>query len=233
MRSGCVRAVHPGRARRPARGRPAYTQPVRSALVAVVTLASGCNLLFGLDPVTHDDGAVTDAATDDGRPPLDDADPGDATPTRDTSNAPDARSLDAGLCPVAPTGCTAFTCAGITSCYYVCEATTYENAKVQCGQRNIGCLATIDTLAENVCINSNAVPMLGMPVWFGWFQSDTNNEPLGGWQWVCGDSAYRGPGWGSVQPDNGSGPEDCGAMGTASAWTDDDCVKAYRFVCEL
>ena len=150
----------------------------------------------------------------------------------------DARQLDAlPACPAAPAGCIPFSCA-TNSCYYLCAAQTWPTANSRCIGNGLGCLATIDDLAENSCIAANALPAVG-PVWIGYVQASGSTEPAGGWGWACRTSSFTpSPPWGLPpplnEPNDSGGNEDCAAMvNVAGHWNDSACNSQFRYVCEL
>jgi hypothetical protein len=59
---------------------------------------------------------------------------------------------DAGLCPLAPDGCTAFTCPTGDRCYYLCGEREWSSASNQCPALGLGCLVTIGDQAEQDCV---------------------------------------------------------------------------------
>jgi hypothetical protein len=153
---------------------------------------------------------------------------------------PDSRSLgpilpdsatDAHPCPAAAAGCTGFRCASSSSCYYLCGAvTTWPEAQAACTTRGLGCLATIDSDAENACIDDNVMAVFPNLVWFGWRQLEDSSEPDGGWGWQCGSSSFRN--WGPSEPNDDGGDENCGALAGAR-WIDGHCDTSLRYLCEL
>lgn len=138
------------------------------------------------------------------------------------------------VCPDAPPRCVAFRCASTTSCYYVCEAKIETAARSECQVQAIGCLVTIGDADENACIAAATQATAAEPVWLGYAQPATANEPAGDWAWYCADgTSFVPPTWGMSEPNDGGGNEDCGAMGADGAWLDGDCNTRLRYVCEL
>ena len=182
-------------------------------------------------------GSDGDAATNDGAAgdavALDDAAAIDAPLIDAAVDAPIDAPIDARMCPAAPTGCTSFTCAGSSHCYYACNATSWSNAEARCASAGVGCLATIDDAVENQCIHDATLPVFPNLVWFGWRQDPGGAEPAGGWGWACGSSAFVAGNWGMFEPNNQGGNEDCGARGAGGAWIDGACNSSLRYVCEL
>lgn len=213
------------------------------ALAVLLCVASACQFRPsgdggedappGLDAAEVDgaevDGAAADGAAADGAEL-------DAAIVDAIVDAPDDAAADAAVdarsCPTAPAGCTAFTCAGSTSCYYVCNAQSWTSARDRCVSADLGCLATIDSDAENTCIAGATNPTFPNVVWFGWRQSASGQEPAGGWGWECGSSSFVAGNWGDFEPNNSGGNEDCGAMAQGGAWIDGGCGTSLRFVCE-
>jgi hypothetical protein len=134
-------------------------------------------------------------------PPVDDdaAPENDATPidARPIDGPPDAPP-DARVCPAAPAGCTRFTCATTSSCYYICSTTkrSWTSANTACASitssGSTGCLATINDQAEQNCIVTATNPMFANNnfVWFGFRQDANPTEPAGDWNWQCGASTF-------------------------------------------
>ena len=139
-----------------------------------------------------------------------------ATPATDP--APDAPT-DARVCPPAPAGCTQFRCAATDSCYWTA-------AQSYCTQVT-GCLATIESQEEQDCVAAASTPSNGSPVWIGAFQPAQTED----WQWACGSSSYAK--WGSFEPNNLSGDQDCTELMAGGYWNDDACTSTRRFVCEV
>ena len=187
----------------------------------MVLMGIGCRFTPGSPPgaVVRDasqDGALTDAAAD-------------AADARSIDAPPDAR-----VCPSAPAGCTTFTCATSSSCFYVCATKrTWTSAATACMSSAIGCIATIHGQAEQDCITAAAAPVFPDFVWFGWVQTSGSVEPGGGWHWQCGTSTYVAPNWGNGEPNNQGGNEDCGGLTTGGGWFDGNCTSQARYVCEL
>lgn len=176
------------------------------------------------------------------------APPGDDAPVIDApvADAPRdaAAPVDARICPDPPSGCATFQCAGSSSCYYICGTgpggagrRMWAGARDGCVSRGLGCLATIETDAENACIAMNITPVFPDVVWFGWVQDASGAEPAGGWGWQCGTSTYTASNWAlpvaGSEPNNGGGSEDCGAMAQGGAWIDGGCTSNLRYLCEL
>ena len=150
----------------------------------------------------------------------------------------DAPSVDARVCPAAPPTCTAFTCAGSSSCYYACGSSTigkqtWTGARTSCANAGIGCIVTINDQAEQDCIAAQTMPVFPNNVWFGLRQDASGSEPQGGWDWECGSSTYAYPEWGKAEPNDQGGMEDCGILATGGGWNDANCGGTARFVCEL
>jgi hypothetical protein len=163
----------------------------------------------------------------DGR--LDDSSPPDGPP-------PDMTTLPA--CPPAPSGCELFECAESTSCYYKCPARSWTGARDQCVTDQRGCLATINSASEDVCLFANVGPLVFPDLaWFGYRQASNQATPIAGWDWECGNSTYLAPNWGAFEPNDGNNSENnaenCAAIGADGAWIDIGCSDQKRYVCEL
>lgn len=138
-------------------------------------------------------------------------------------------------CPPAPSGCTQFTCSP-TACHYVCnDKRGWTSGRDRCVSLGLGCIATIEDSAENSCIAGATLPSFaaGTSVWFGFVQAASGTEPAGGWGWQCGSSSFVAGNWGTFEPNNSGGNEDCGLMIEGGAWIDGDCSTQARYVCEL
>jgi hypothetical protein len=167
----------------------------------------------------------------------DDGSPRDGAPDSPPDAPPDAALVP---CPRTPTGCTAFACAGSTSCYYVCgQVVQWSAANTRCMANNIGCLVTLDGDAENTCVATTTSPT-GNPIWIGYVQTDNSVEPAAGWTWACGQSTFTpSPPWGLPPPNNepndSNGDEDCVQMvNDFGHWNDARCSStAPRYVCEF
>ena len=184
----------------------------------MIVLAAGCSF----DPRT---------AT-----PTGDGAPDDTTTSGDASSdaMPDAPIDALPACPSPPSGCTAFSCGGSTSCYYECErVSSYTAARDGCSTRGLGCLASIDGAPENTCIATQVAPVFDSKlVYFGFRQDSGGAEPNGGWGWECPASGFTAGNWGSFEPNN-DGNEDCGLMIQDGAWIDGTCTASGVYVCEL
>ncbi len=148
---------------------------------------------------------------------------------------PDAPPDALPACPAAPSGCTGFTCPSSTSCYYVCsDKHSYTASRDACVASDLGCLATMNDAAENACIVAHTVPSPTFPnlLWIGYVQAAGAAEPGGGWGWQCGTSTYVAANWGSFEPNDSGGNEDCGAVNEGAAWIDAACSTQLRYACE-
>lgn len=150
--------------------------------------------------------------------------------------SPDAAPVDSDVadgartCPPAPAGCVSFHCQNSASCYYACSGTsTWYAAQSYCTQ--VGCLATIESYAEEQCIAAAMNPTKSSPVWIGAYQQDDASEPNEGWNWICGTSGYTG--WAPFEPNDLTGDQDCAELTSGGHWNDAACGYARRFVCEL
>jgi hypothetical protein len=181
----------------------------------LLILVAGCS--FNPTTTPPDDGAVDDTPRDG----TDDA-------------APDAPVDALPACPAPPSGCTLFSCAGSTSCYYECaRVSSYTEARDGCSSRALGCLTTIDSVEENACIAQQVAPVFNSKLmYFGFRQDAAAAEPAEGWGWECGTTGYTAGNWGDFEPNN-AGNEDCGLMIQDGAWIDGICGASAVYVCEL
>jgi hypothetical protein len=147
-------------------------------------------------------------------------------------DVPEAPVDAAAQCPAAPAGCTAFACAATDSCYYACSGhATWVAAQSYCTQIADGCLATITGELEQQCVVAATQPTSSDPVWIGLYQLDAAHEPGDGWQWTCGDSAWRS--WAAYEPYELVGDRDCGELAGAGGWKAEVCGYSRRFVCKV
>jgi hypothetical protein len=187
----------------------ATTAGLLTAAVLATDVLTGCQALLELDPPALRPDATIDSAPIDARVEV----------------APDAR-----VCPPAPAGCASFQCEGSESCYYACSGSaSWSAAQSYCTQ--VGCLATIETAAEQTCIAAAMAPSKSSPVWIGAYQLEDAPEPGSGWAWACGASSYTG--WASFEPNDFAGDQDCAQMISGGQWNDVACTYTRRFVCEL
>lgn len=156
----------------------------------------------------------------------------------------DARPIDAAECPAAPSGCTAFSCAASTSCYYHCTTKlSYTDATARCESAGMGCITRVDSLAEDTCLHDFAMPdfQAGTIAFIGFRQEPDQPATDAGWNWQCGDTTYLPANWGTFEPnDNDGNPpfnemnrENCAALVGDNAWLDIGCIEPRRYICEL
>lgn len=202
---------------------------MRAAFAVAAVVLAGCRFEHGAAGAQAGDALVDSDVRDDAA--MDDA----------SSDA----ALDARACPSAPANCMAFTCGSSPTCYYVCGDATagskkgWGPARDACAAIGDGaCIATIDDQAEQDCIVQKAMPSFPDAnwIWFGYHQMPGTGEPLDGWEWECGSSAFTQAPWGSgstgSEPNQG-GEEDCAAMTTDGGWFDASCGDRARYLCEL
>ena len=160
--------------------------------------------------------------------------PGDAPADAASDAMADAVPDALASCPEPPSGCTLFSCADSTSCYYECgRVSSYTAARDACSAQGLGCLATIDRVEENVCLATQVKPVFDSKLlYFGFRQDDGAAEPAAGWGWECGISTFVAGNWGDYEPNN-VGNEDCGLMIQDGAWIDGTCGASAVYVCEL
>ena len=75
-------------------------------------------------------------------------------------------------------------------------------------------------------------PVFPNLLWIGYVQAAGSAEPAGGWGWQCGTSSYVAANWGSFEPNDTGGNEDCGTVNDGGAWIDAACNTSLRYVCE-
>jgi hypothetical protein len=178
-------------------------------LAASLPLLVGCQTILGMEPPALRPDASIDASVS----------------TTETNDA----AADTQVCPPPPVGCTLFHCASTDGCYYACNGTaSWSEAQDDCTQ--VGCLATIESQAEQDCITATTVPTNGSPVWIGAHQPSATYEPTSGWQWACGSSTFAK--WASFEPNDLTGDQDCAELTSSGLWNDVTCSVARRFVCE-
>ncbi len=109
-------------------------------------------------------------------------------------------------------------------CYVVYgTATTWSNAVTQCALAG-GYLAKVTSYYESLFIANQA----GQDVWIG--ASDSIIE--GTFLWRDGTPLTYSL-WGTSQPDNSSGDEDCVEILSTGYWNDLSCSASRPFVCEI
>jgi Lectin C-type domain len=167
----------------------------------------------------------------------------DADPTSEPAvtedAAPDDRALAA--CPTPPAGCTLLTaaCLPATSCYFQCTTNrNWEDARVRCVDDGLGCLVTLDSAEENVCLASTLSAAQNR-YWIGYRQTNGSVEPGGNWAWTCAPSTFTpSPPWGLPgmfnEPNDFGGNEDCAlVVNNPGHWNDAGCGDGNDYVCEF
>jgi hypothetical protein len=162
---------------------------------------------------------------------LDDAD-GDGFPDEvDSCPAapnPDQANLDSlpfrcasGASCLAETGCT-LSALG-SSAYLVCKAAmaSWGEAAAACAARG-GALVTIASADENAFLISAGAA----DAWIGY----TDAAVEGTFVWASGTSSYTS--WGTSQPDDAGGNEDCAVLLADGTWNDAPCDGKHGYVCQ-
>ncbi|QDZ18890.1 voltage-dependent calcium channel subunit [Chloropicon primus] len=124
----------------------------------------------------------------------------------------------------------------------VSYAESYHDAAQYCEQFPDGQLAVPSSASEYEFL-SGIAPRDG--AWVGLTQQDGSAEPSGGWQWIDRSSAGH-PWqpmmngmvniWGSGQPNNFGGAENCGVMdsrGSRNNIKDENCNERFPFICQF
>ncbi|MBL8618246.1 MAG: hypothetical protein JNM72_21715 [Deltaproteobacteria bacterium] len=91
-------------------------------------------------------------------------------------------------------------------------------------------LVTINDAAENTFVDGQADARSTSRWWTGF--NDISTE--GSWVWVSGQASSYAP-WGSGEPNNSGGGEDCGQINRfhpALTWNDEPCSTPYPYICE-
>uniref|UniRef100_A0A3B3HJ38 C-type lectin domain-containing protein n=1 Tax=Oryzias latipes TaxID=8090 RepID=A0A3B3HJ38_ORYLA len=112
-----------------------------------------------------------------------------------------------------------------SSCYFFSgESKTWDEAREFCRARGAD-LVVINTEGENLFVSA----LKKQDVWIG--LTDTVLE--GTWKWVDG-SPLTLQFWGSDQPDDHNGEEDCGHIhdGFPGLWNDIKCHSSMQWICE-
>uniref|UniRef100_A0A3B3HTR4 C-type lectin domain-containing protein n=1 Tax=Oryzias latipes TaxID=8090 RepID=A0A3B3HTR4_ORYLA len=111
-----------------------------------------------------------------------------------------------------------------SSCYFFSgESKTWDEAREFCRARGAD-LVVINTEGENLFVSA----LKKQDVWIG--LTDTVLE--GTWKWVDGSPLTLF--WGSDQPDDHNGEEDCGHIhdGFPGLWNDIKCHSSMQWICE-
>ncbi|XP_021341564.1 uncharacterized protein LOC110442331 [Mizuhopecten yessoensis] len=105
------------------------------------------------------------------------------------------------------------------------DVTTWTNAQQEC-QRLGSNLVTIETAHENSWLKGLAG--LSDNPWIG--ANDQSRE--GDWRWVIDNSKVTFSDWGSGEPNNDLGHEDCAQFYHTNQWNDNICTVYCPFICE-
>jgi hypothetical protein len=131
-----------------------------------------------------------------------------------------------------------------THLYAFCEGpVSWPVADADCGVKSMR-LARIDDAGENDWVRATAFAgvtdtMSTFWVWLG----GTDQPVVGEWRWSDGDLFWLGSSNGSAQggryenwtagaPTSGGGATDCAIMQSFGYWTDWECTRLHRYVCE-
>ncbi|XP_041091292.1 macrophage mannose receptor 1-like isoform X2 [Polyodon spathula] len=99
------------------------------------------------------------------------------------------------------------------------ELKTWTEAQQYCREHHID-LVSIKNASENEDLVKKAQ---GVPFWIGLF-----NEP---WKWSHQGDNYTFHTWGSRDPDNRGGSENCVVMSKSGEWNDSSCNSQFPFFC--
>lgn len=110
------------------------------------------------------------------------------------------------------------------------ESSWWESV-IQASEIN-GHLATFSSLEENDVL-ANAVEQYE-GFWIGLSQNENGDEPAGGWEWVTGEDLLW-TGWGTNEPSDSGGDEDCAELGAypSERWNDRPCGYTQKFLVEV
>ena len=200
---------------------------VRAAL-AIVLVASGCDALFGLNPVPADPDARHDATLD-GK--LD---------ARDVQSDASVDAPDKGNCGSIGLSCSSVALYKTTAgCYAACnDQVTYLIASARC-QAWGGGLAIFDIAQKDTLLQAQMSDTATF--WMGMQQATNQIDPAAGWSWnngtaVMGARWYLDPTFGNQPDDGGSdhvenGQEQCGWY-SKLGWGDGNCSGLFQYLCE-
>lgn len=108
------------------------------------------------------------------------------------------------------------------SAYLSCgAAVTFDAAKAFCVKQG-GLLAEIDDANENVALSAG----LAGAAWFALDDLETEGT------WLANGNRQGWFNWGTNQPDNAGGGEDCGSLMPDGTWNDLPCTSTARTLCE-
>ena len=113
--------------------------------------------------------------------------------------------------------------------YMFCDnRQSWTNGQAECNAYDYE-LVTINSAGEDAWLNSTADSYSTAKWWTGF--NDRARE--GTWVWASGQSATY-TNWGSGEPNNSGGNEDCGQLNRFSnnTWNDEPCRDSFRFICE-
>ena len=110
-----------------------------------------------------------------------------------------------------------------TSAYLLCSGVkaSWADAASACAARG-GHLATISSAEQNAFILS----LGAADVWLGFTDAATE----GTYVWSSGQSTYTS--WGTMQPDDAGGNEDCAVFLADGTWNDAPCGEVRGYICE-
>ena len=122
---------------------------------------------------------------------------------------------------LAETGCELRTFA--SSAYLACKTatSTWAEAEAACAARG-GALVTVSNAEENAFL----VAIGASDAWLGY----TDAAVEGTFVWASGQSSYTS--WGTAQPDDAGGNEDCAVFLADGTWNDAPCDGKHAYVCE-
>ena len=129
---------------------------------------------------------------------------------------------DGGVCP-----CSVETYDGHP--YMFCEySESWTNAQAECSSYDYHML-TIDDASEDSWTDTTADSYSTSKWWIG--INDISSEST--WVWEDGSSSSY-TNWGSGEPNNSGGNEDCGQLNrfTNGTWNDEPCASAFYYICE-
>lgn len=110
-----------------------------------------------------------------------------------------------------------------TSAYLVCSGVkaSWADASTACAARGAH-LATISSAEQNAFF----VSLGAADLWLGFTDAATE----GTYVWTSGQSTYTG--WGTMQPDDAGGNEDCAVLIPDGTWNDAPCGELRGYLCE-
>jgi hypothetical protein len=194
-----------------------YHCGVRVAAIIGALLASGCQVLFPLDPRA------------------------DAPPAADAPAGPDSELVDAGSIDAAPITCpSSYTLINGSHYRASATATTQTGANTECELDAAGVtgrthLVVFRDETEKEGLIVSAFIDQAMPSWIGLADADGDRT----FEWITGEpiappypAANNQVPWEADEPNDAGGNEDCVVVSPIGLFSDVACGELRRYVCE-